>query len=222
MNSIKETPWDAAVFGIDTYELETISIETMKSVKSRKGHYTARVNSLESTLLLHEAGFYYCDTLLQPYCTKEMLKKYDDKDVTIHKASDFKLLLGICHGAFRFGRFHRDPNIHDSDADRRYDEWLHDLYKQHKVFELRYDGKLAGFIGVEENTLILHAVAEEFRGRGLAKYLWSALCSELFNNDHTEILSSISAANVAALNLYISLGFRIRNSTDIYHYLNKC
>lgn len=222
MGSVKETPWDRAAFGIDTYELETISIDTLRAVRSKQGHYTARVKPLESTKLLHEAGFYYCDTLLQPYCTREMLIKYDDKKTTLRIARDCDLLLDICHGAFKYGRFHRDPYIRDSDADKRYDEWLRDLCKQNKVFELYYDGNLAGFIAVEENFLVLHAVAELYRGNGLAKYLWSAVCRALFRDGHKEIFSSISAANVAALNLYISLGFRIRNATDIYHYLNKC
>jgi len=221
MDSIKKTPWDKAAFGIDTYELETVSIDTLKAVKSKPGHYTVRVKPLESANLLHEAGFYYCDTLLQPYCTREMLKSYDDKKVKVVKGNDLELLFEICHGAFRYGRFHRDPYIRNSDADNRYDEWLRDLYRKKKVFELRYDGNIAGFIGVEDNSLVLHAVAEKYRGRGLAKYLWSALCEELFSNGYTELYSSISATNTAALNLYISLGFRIRNAIDIYHYLNK-
>jgi ribosomal protein S18 acetylase RimI-like enzyme len=66
--------------------------------------------------------------------------------------------------------------------------------------------------------MVLHAVAREFRGRGLAKYLWSAACHHFFDVFGFEVLeSSISAANLPVLNLYTSLGFRFRNCCDVYH-----
>ena len=79
------------------------------------------------------------------------------------------------------------------------------------------DNALAGFIAIEENPLILHALDPKFRGQGLAKKLWTPVCSALLNKDFTEIKSSISATNLAAVNLYGSLGFRFRNPIDIYH-----
>jgi ribosomal protein S18 acetylase RimI-like enzyme len=64
-------------------------------------------------------------------------------------------------------------------------------------------------------------MADSFRGKGLAKYLWSTGCRELFKRGHKELSSSISAANLAVLNLYSSLGFRFRNAVDVYHRLTK-
>ena len=59
------------------------------------------------------------------------------------------------------------------------------------------------------------------RGKNLAKYWWSAVCSERFGAGSTEVTSSVSAANVAAINLYASPGFRFRNLVDVYHRLVK-
>ena len=69
------------------------------------------------------------------------------------------------------------------------------------------------------NKLVLHAVSEKFRGGGLAKYLWSVACKDLFGRGHQELTSSVSAANLPVVNLYASLGFRFRNSLDVYHRL---
>ena len=57
----------------------------------------------------------------------------------------------------------------------------------------------------------------EHRGRGLARHLWSAVCTDLARRGERELTSSISATNLPALNLYVSLGFRFRNALDVYH-----
>jgi len=53
----------------------------------------------------------------------------------------------------------------------------------------------------------------------LAKYWWHATCCELFGAGHLEVTSSISAINMAVLNLYASLNFSFRNPLDVYHRL---
>ena len=78
---------------------------------------------------------------------------------------------------------------------------------------------MAGFIGHDSSKLVLHAVAQQYRGKGYSKYWWSAVCSEILAAGHDEVKSSISAGNPAAVNLYASLGFSFRNSQDIYHRL---
>jgi predicted GNAT family acetyltransferase len=85
------------------------------------------------------------------------------------------------------------------------------------VYGLLYHDEIAGFICHNENNLVLHAMAHSYRGKGLAKYFWSAVCKQLFDAGHLEVKSSISAANTAAMNLYSSLGFRFRNPIDVYH-----
>ena len=78
-------------------------------------------------------------------------------------------------------------------------------------------GALAGFIAYSGNNLVLHAVAERHRAQGRAKYWWSAMCGELLALGHEEVKSSISADNLAVLNLYVSLGFSFSHPQDIYH-----
>ena len=183
------------------------------------GHYTLKVGSLVDKRLLHEYGFYYCDTLIEPCCSAVILRTAQHPDATISKFLNGDQALEICHGAFAHGRFHRDFNLSQAAADIRYDNWLKQLLKAQQVYGLYWQGVLAGFIGYSSNKLVLHALAKRYRGKGLSKYWWSAVCSELLKNGNSEVKSSISATNLAVLKLYASRGFYFKNSQDIYHRL---
>jgi hypothetical protein len=216
---INDTPRDIAAFGLHTAEIAEYTPAALQQAMRVPGHYTIKVDPLASKKWLHEYGFYYCDTLIDPYCTVKQLKLFNHPDATIGKDMNWQALLEICHGAFAHGRFHRDFNLDSACADIRYDNWLRQLYEQQCVHALFWRGDLAGFIACSGGTLVLHAVAGPFRGQGLAKYWWSAVCAELFATGHGEVRSSISATNMAVLNLYTSLGFSFRNPLDVYHRL---
>jgi ribosomal protein S18 acetylase RimI-like enzyme len=213
---IRRTPWDRAALGCDSFELADAGAEALAQATA-PGHYTVKVDPLSDKRLLHENGFYYCDTLLEPYCTRERLAGATHPDAQLTREAPLADVLRIGHGAFSHGRFHRDFGIPRERADRRYDGWLEQLHQAGKVCGLLHRGTLAGFIAAEDARLVLHAVAQPHRGRGLAKYWWTALCRELFAAGHREVTSSISATNAPALNLYASLGFRMRNALDVYH-----
>ena len=218
---IKPTPWDTAAFGIPTWELTEYSADALKQAVQAAGHHTVRVDPLADNRLLHEYGFYYCGTLIEPHCNASRLRAVQHPDAALSKSVDAEQVLAICHGAFWHGRFHRDFNIPKAAADLRYDNWLKQLLEAQQVYGLYWQGVLAGFIGYSGNGLVLHALSEQYSGRGLAKYWWSVVCKELLNAGRTEVRSSISASNVAALCLYASLGFSFRKPSCIYHRLVK-
>lgn len=217
--NFKTAPWDTAVFGISAYEISEPTPEALKSAMHLPGHYTVRVDPLASKQLLNDCGFYYCDTLIEPYCTEERFVPFDDNDVSMRKDCDLEALLRMCHGVFSHGRFHRDFNLEQAKANKRYDNWLTQLHVAGQVHGVFYRGALVGFIAVDGNKLVLHALADSMRGRGLAKSLWTPLCKTLFSSGHTEVTSSVSASNLAVVNLYARLGFSFRNPVDIYHRL---
>lgn len=188
----------------------------MKKALKLKGHFTVRVDPLSSKKFLHEYGFYYCDTLIEPYCRQSDFKYCKHDDVKLSRSANIEDLVAISHGAF-YGRFHRDFNIDKRLADLRYDTWLRQLYDAGNVFSIMFDNVVAAFFGYSANKIVLHAMAKKYRGKGLAKYLWSAACKELFAMGHGEIASSISISNIPAVNLYRSLGFKFRNPLDVYH-----
>lgn len=221
VENFKTVPWDTAALGIPAYESLAFSPEVLKTATLFKGHYTVRVNPLVSKKLLNDHGFYYCDTLIEPYCPEERFIAFNGVGVSVTRSVALDSLLRICRGAFSYDRFHRDFNLTQAQADDRYNNWLAQLHTDGKVYGLIYCNELAGFIAVDGNKLVLHALAESMRGRGLAKLLWTPVCSTLFKEGYTELTSSISATNLAVMNLYARLGFIFRNPVDIYHRLTQ-
>lgn len=219
-----KTPWDSRVFGLETFEIINVSEDILDLVFKNNpspGHYTVKINPLSSKRVLQNYGFYYCDTLIEPYCNINNFIKFQEEKISINDSIGLTELIRISHRAFSHGRFHRDFNLDKNLADIRYELWLKDIYESKGVFGLIYATDLAGFWGFTNNKIVLHALSEEYRGRGLAKYFWSLACQELFSRGHQELISSISASNVRVLNLYSSLGFRFRNPLDVYHLLIK-
>ena len=219
--NVNTSPWDKVVFGVDTYELSNSSRESLEVAVRTPGQYTVRVDPLMAKQLLHDYGFYYCDTLIEPYCTAECFRAFERSAVGISLDVSLEPLLAICHGAFSHGRFHRDFNLPRAQADQRYDNWLSQLHGACKVYGLFYQDDLVGFIAVDGNRMVLHAIAESHRGRGLAKFLWTPVVQTLLERGYNELVSSISACNMAVVNLYATLGFRFRNPIDLYHRLTK-
>jgi GNAT superfamily N-acetyltransferase len=218
MNSlIKPTPWDTAALGMSTWELCEYSEAALQQSVATAGHYTLKLDPLADKRLLHEYGFYYCDTLIEPHCNILRLRRLNHSEISVSKQVDMQQALKICHGAFEHGRFHRDFNLSRAVADLRYDNWLKQLLAAEQVYGLYWHEELAGFIAYSGNNLLLHAVAEAYRGKGLAKFWWSTVCSELLVAGCDEVKSSISASNLAVLNLYTSLGFSFNHPQDVYH-----
>lgn len=216
---ISETPWDSKVFGFFTAEINTYSEDAIQACYKQPGLYTLKLEPLADKSLANEHGFYYCDTLLQPVCKRADLVAFENQSTSISLNTNKQALLNICSNAFTHGRFHRDFHITKQQADQRYVNWLSELIDNDKVFSLLYQGEIAGFIATKNNQLLLHAVAENFRGQGLAKYWWSSVCHDLFEHGFESVESSISASNLAVVNLYASLGFKVKSATDVYHKL---
>jgi GNAT superfamily N-acetyltransferase len=213
---IERVPWDSAALGCEAYELASAAPEVLAQARAA-GHYTVRASPLADKRALHEHGFYYCDTLIEPFCAAREFKPQPHPAAGVSRDAVLEPLLAMCHGAFQQGRFHRDFNVARARADLRYENWLRTLHETGKVYGLTWEDELAGFIGHEGGKLVLHALGARHRGRGLARHLWSAVCADLARQGAQELSSSISVSNLAALNLYVSLGFRFRNSVDVYH-----
>ncbi|MDQ6972544.1 MAG: GNAT family N-acetyltransferase [Mariprofundaceae bacterium] len=226
IKACRPSPWDTDVFGKACYEITDLSEDGLAGAVARPGHYTVKIDPLADKGPLHRHGFYYTDTLLEPVCRPGQLVSYPHSAVAIDKAVQLADVQNICSHAFAYGRFHRDFNLPREQADQRYVQWLGQMHAEGHVLGLLYEGELSGFVAFHMDadacaSLLLHALNESFRGRGLAKFLWSAVCDYLFAQGASELKSSISAANLPVLNLYSSLGFRFTHAVDTYHCLSE-
>jgi hypothetical protein len=226
--NIIATPWDFRAFGINTFEIVYSSDVQLRNILEKiftqkwVGHYTVKIDPLVSKKELHDFGFYYCDTLLEPYCVLKNLAIYEKEGIEISESvDDIHQIITIIYDNFKYDRFHRDFNIEQCLGDLRYNLWLEDLCKTNQVFSLKLFGDLVGFWAYSNHQILLHALNKNYQGKGLSKYFWSLACQKLFAKGYQELTSSISASNVTVLNLYSSLGFKFRNPVDIYHFLLK-
>lgn len=210
-------PADSMLFNMDAFDIPVLSNSALKEIAKNKGHYTHKIDPLACKKILYENDFYYCDTLVEPHCSKNSFISFEDKLVTIDHNGKLEDLLLICKDAFIYGRFHRDFKLNKMMAEQRYANWLKRFYDEKSIYSLYYANNLAGFVAYTNNKLVLHALDNNYRGKGLAKYFWSVVCNDLFSKGHHEITSSVSATNLAAINLYSSLGFKFRNALDVYH-----
>lgn len=210
------TPWDTKALDVDCYEILNPTLEDYQISNAQLGHYTVKIDPLADRELLHKNGFYYCDTLITPYCKKESFNPFIDTNVGFKKIKSFGDLKSLEFSRFIHGRFHKDFNVSVDKADRRYTLWLESLTENNCVYLIQYGSVNVGFIAVNGSHLLLHAISEEYKGKGLAKYLWTPLCNKLLE-ENSEITSQISASNLPVLNLYASLGFKFRNVVDVYH-----
>ena len=216
-SQIKPVPWDKVAFGFDCFEIVDPDARLLRETLATPGHYTAKVDPLADKAPLQQFGYYYCDTLIEPWCTADRLIKFAHADATFSTAVPLETIVEICRNAFLYGRFHRDFNIDRKKADDRYANWLKELHRDGKVYGLLFKGVVVGFIAHAGGKLVLHAMSSAYRGKGLAKFFWSAVCRHLFEQGHAEIQSSISFVNIAVISLYATLGFRFRKPVDVYH-----
>jgi RimJ/RimL family protein N-acetyltransferase len=214
---IASTPWDSSALAMPTFEVTEYSEDAIKECLNYPGHYTIKVDPLANTQILNLFGFYYCDTLITPVCFQDRLKTFEHTNAYLSTTFDAELLIKICDDVFKFGRFHRDFHIPVINANQRYSQWLRQLIQEGKVFSFWWQNDLAGFFAVNENKILLTAITEKFQNKSMAKYWLYLMCQELFNAGHERVETSISAANLAAVNLHASLGFRFQNAQDVYH-----
>ncbi|MEC5423043.1 N-acetyltransferase [Virgibacillus sp. C22-A2] len=218
---LKPTPWDKRNFHVNTYELTTITDEALEQTNAIEGHFTLKVDPYENTEKLSKYGFYYVDTLIEPVCKKENLHLFKTEGISLSRDYDRKKIIQIAEKAFTNGRFHRDFNIPNFMADRRYMNWVHDLIEKDLILALHYEEELAGFYAYENDKVLLLGIEEKFRSRGLTKSFTSHGVQEQFRvSNHDELITSISPANLPSLNLFISIGFKLKNTVDVYHKLN--
>ena len=97
--AIRRVEWDSVAFGRDCYEITALDDGALRAAATHPGHYSVKVEPLVSKALLHEHGFYYCDTLLEPHCTADRFTGHRDPRATVSRDTRLDELLAICHGA---------------------------------------------------------------------------------------------------------------------------
>lgn len=135
-------------------------------------------------------------------------------------------LLELSYLSGKFSRFKLDRNFQEAQFKKLYKIWLDNSISKQFAFEVLVklkDDQIAGFVTikkVDKNTaqIGLLAVFEKFQGQGIATELIQQAEYFSFLKDFKFLQVPTQLQNKSAINLYLKYGFKILNSTFVYHY----
>ena len=132
----------------------------------------------------------------------------------------------IAEDAFTTGRFVLDWRLDPKAGHLRYRRWVRNSAgdPQQKTLIATLDGAIVGFFVVETDShgrayWHLTAIASQWRHRGMGKRLWAAIIALHYAEGVQKIETTISAHNVAVMNLYARYGFKFEKPQMTFHWL---
>jgi ribosomal protein S18 acetylase RimI-like enzyme len=232
-------PWDAAIFGfeIGDYRLPadaTAFDSTALQAALERWADAERIELISATApfadrdrarLLDAAGFRLIDVSLRVTNPRLAATILPAARTPVREAiaQDLPRLEQIATNAFRFGRYHADSRFPPPLANDRFRHWIINAVRSDDtVFVQELAATVHGFLHVRVDgksaDLRLGAVdpgaADPFSGPDL----YAASLQALQQRGVTRATARVPAANVSALNLYASLGFRFDAPDAVYHW----
>lgn len=232
------TPWDSLVFGVPTYEIQSIDYSdnnsALKALKENSfcnakiiyGKFLA--SDFKAKELLIKSGYLPCEvsfrvTLgkLQDYTLPKLYAKKKTDLYPLDKAH-FSKISALAQDMFKYSRFHEDPFIPQEKADKRMEKWVLDLKNQEVncVVSKTNKEEIISFMifNVDYNLNVELILGGSKKGFELhSPYFWGTVIDYLKNQGFKKISTTISAANSGVLSLYQNLGFKISETKVDYH-----
>jgi ribosomal protein S18 acetylase RimI-like enzyme len=141
---------------------------------------------------------------------------------------DEEAVRGIAGSAFRFSRFHLDPEIPPNLANTIKREWAGNFFSGSRgdgMVVVESAGQVAGFLQLiwgNGDALIIDLIGihPDFQGRGLGKALVLHAIKHGTGDGRvpTGIIVGTQAANTPSIRLYESLGLRLRSAQYVLHF----
>lgn len=226
MKQIVLDNWLSKLVGKPAYVLKgTFDDLTKQDLPKDKIFIWTKISVNESAKLdcLQKLGFYIVDTNIQLSLNTKMS---DTKNTNIRFANstDEQAIKDLAKTSFKYSRFHLDPQISEKVASKIKEEWAGNYFNGNRgkwMVVAEYNSKVVGFLQIlskSDNIIIIDLIAvnEKNRGKGFAKDMISyAFINCLHNDGKIEVGTQIT--NIASLDLYTKLGFRISSSSYVLH-----
>jgi GNAT superfamily N-acetyltransferase len=144
-------------------------------------------------------------------------------------ASDIPAVAALAGSAFWADRFHLDPHLPKALSDRRYAQWVERGFRDRDslfVYEQTAAGSedptLLGFYLVRstpggEVDLSLAGVDARYRGTGVGALMYEDMLQMCRESGYRMAVTTISATNLDVVNLFLGLGFTVRNAQLTLH-----
>jgi hypothetical protein len=211
-------PWDSTCFHNTTIETDEFPIPGLKLNKGDLVVIKTSPLDIVRIKSLTKQGFYIVEESVEIAFD---LTSWDPKSCVQHAQKGYFLIPAkqkhvvdmqdIARRAFVADRFHLDPHLPKSGANKRYKEWVTTSFNgDDEVFAfVDQDKKVIGFFIVKKtgNTtnLRLAAIDPKNVGKGLGKLLYFSMFRLLKNRGDTKIETQISLNNIPVFNVYTYL-----------------
>ena len=228
MTALCQDVWLGNLLGYPAYHVpantESLSLEQLPHGPAFVDA-KVRVSQLQRVHYLEQLGFRLMDTNLQLSLEQTSLLP-GSVLAACRWASpqDQAEVAAIAAQSFTVSRFHLDPQIPNAIANQIKAAWASNFFTGQRgdwMVVAVVHGKVAGFLQLlkgRTNSLIIDlvAVAPNFRGQGLGRSMIAYAAHHCLQSLE-RIQLGTQVANVPALNLYRSLGFRIEQASYVLH-----
>lgn len=179
------------------------------------------VNEIEVANRLQCAGFRLIDTSIQ--LERAIWPVGQSRTSRFAVPEDKAAVQRIAEHSFTFSRFHLDPSIPKSAADRIKRDWAGNFFSGDRgdaMVVSVVDDEVAGFLQLLQQgdvlTIDLIAVDSRFRGKGLARDMIRFAEVEMMGVERLKV--GTQAANARSLHTYVADKFQLMNATYIFHF----
>lgn len=237
-------PWDMEVFGFPVAQIYAVKVnDRLRATNDYVGfqewldEQEVRVTGcrlphglLQESMFLEAQGFRFIEMVLHPHLQGLAgLQIGEDSLVILPAREDDLTVLEVMAGrVFRHERYHVDPRLDPRLGDQRYSRWVKSsLHHPHqRLLKIQDCERLVAFFIVEnreDNGVYWHltAIATEWQGQGYGRRVWRAMLRYHQHQGLDSVTTTISARNIAVLNLYARLGFHFLPPEMTFHWVRE-
>jgi ribosomal protein S18 acetylase RimI-like enzyme len=236
-------PWDTAIFGFAVADVTRLDLgatgssaddlfavfddwcagQAVRLASCRLDHLRLR-ESME----LEAHGFRFVEMIYEPLRAVTDPVAAPRHPIRVREATgdDLPAIEAIAASAFSTGRYLLDHRLPPDLSHRRYRAWVRSSFAgaEQTVLAAELDGELVGFFIVEHRPdghvyWHLTAIATGWQGRGIGQSLWQTMLLRHAAEGASTVQTTISAHNLAVLNMYARLGFSFPSARMTFHRL---
>ncbi len=225
-------PWESKILKLPVFTLKSQKISQLKLADLEKLPHSSLVSvrvsrrAAKQARQLKKLGFYLVENYRQYECGTKITKESGPRTVEIKIIGPEATAVcrRLAKQSFRYDRFHCDPQIKKSLADKSRASWIANALNGRALFVLGafINKKLIGFIDVNKKSNIgiidLLAVNSHYRQQRIASQLIQSAKSILKNKRIHRIQVGTQTKNFPAISCYHKNNFKIIASYNTFHY----
>lgn len=236
--AIAEDSWLSEMLGCSTFKVESdrslscTSLDRHASQQTRAIYYAKiPIDGVEWVRQLSAIGFYTVDVNVTFAIDSQNGKPHSALETAIPiseiRSGDRQAVLDLAATCFQYSRFHLDPLIDNSIANRIKREWIANYIRKQRgeqLFVAAVENRPAGFLAVLRSqfdgklvyTIDLIGVDADFRRRGIGRSLVNFFIDRYGDRgDRLQVGTQI--ANQPSMRLYQRSGFTFYRSAYVLH-----